>query len=199
MKVLSLPSKSLLDTRWINLSIRNFSPREFLGLVIGLLCIVGAIAGKVHPGIIIFGILVIVFGFIPFGFLPPEKQITSFIRFHTRRDQPTTQSKTHMLGYGIIGTEAVKTITSSTELVHVQDLDTPYTIKLKTDVKGEFIPVSIYFTEGNTEIHIADSTTDRHGTVSCTVLLDDYGEKQVRVVSSKGAILYDKTVRFERR
>ena len=91
----------------------------------------------------------------------------------------------------------ITTITEDTEIVRVQDLDTPYTIRLKTDTKGQFIPVSIYFTKDNNEIHIADSTTDIRGMVSCTILLDDYGERQIRIVDANHTVLYDKTVRFE--
>lgn len=207
MKVLAVTSKSLLDTKWINLSIRVFSPREFLSGIFGIVCLIAAITGKTHPIIAFFGITVLIFGFIPFGFLPPEKQLLSFLSFHMKKDNGTKKSKKEesdltgigrFLPEGVAEEEQIKT--EAVEIAFVEDLDVPYTLKLKTAAEKQFIPVSIFFSEHSEEIHVASTVTDRHGNVTCTILLENYGQKRIRVIGDEdSAVFYDKMVEFQRK
>ncbi len=213
--------------KWINLSIRVFSPREFLCGLFGIVTVLAAMAGKVHPVIAVFGIVILVFGFIPFGFLSPEKQLISFFAFHTKKDNSIKKSKkaeSENIGIGVFAPEMTlddddiqkdkqTTVTRKTadgvETVLVEDLDMPYTLKLKTSAKKQFIPVLIFFSEPSSsqqhdEIHVASTTTGRNGKVFCTILLEGYGKRRVRVISDdddddERKIFYDKTVVFQRK
>lgn len=243
MKVLAVTSRSLLDTRWINLSIRVFSPREFLCGLFGIVSVLAAISGKIHPALAIFGILVMIFGFIPFGFLSPEKQLLSFFTFHAKKDNGTKKLKKEKSEHVGIGTFAPEENldddddednslfekgnhtarkTDDIETVLVENLDVPYTLNLKTSAKMQFIPVSIFFSDPSSslqqqqrnEIHVASTTTSRNGKIFCTIMLEEYGKKRVRVVSDdngsdqdgdngnssrKVVVFYDKTVVFQRK
>ncbi len=208
MKVLAVTSRSLFDTKWIDLSIRVSSPREFLCGIFGIVSILAVLAGKAHPITTFFGIIVLVFGFMPFGFLAPEKQLYSFLSFHMKKDNSVKRSKkveSDLIGTGSTvseGIDAKHTIPDeikSVETVLIEDLDIPYTLKLKTSAKKQFIPVSVLFSEPNSdEIPVATTVTGRNGKVSCTVLLENYGQRRVRVLGDD-AVYYDRTVAFQRK
>ena len=207
MQVLAITSRSLFNTKWINLSIKTFSPRQFLCGVIGGVSIITAIIGKIHPIFAIFGILIILFGFTPFGFLSTEKKIIAFVSFHTKKDATVKKSKKQystLVGIGKLSVEESSDEkppqTKKIQTVYVDDLDVPYVLNLSTTAKSQFIPVTIFFSEGVDEIPIASTTTGRHGKVSCTVLLEQYGQRRVRVTGDDdGTTYYDDTVVFERR
>lgn len=199
-----------MDTKWIDLSVRTFSPREFLCGLVGILCILASAAGKVHPVGALFGVVLFVFGFIPFGFLPPEKQISSFLIFHFKRDNSVKKSKKEespQIGIGSVTSEEHSEdidISSekidTAETVHIEDLDIPYTLTLKTSAKKQFVPVSVLFSDGaSKEIPVANTVTGRKGKVFCTILLESYGQRRIRVTGDDGVIFYDKVVVFKRK
>ena len=207
MKVLAVTSRSLLDTRWIDLSIRVFSPREFLCGIFGVMSVLAVLTGKAHPITAFLGVTVLIFGLIPFGFLTPEKQLYSFLSFHAKRDNSVKKSKKEesaLIGTGTAASEGIgiQQTTDKMELVEtilIDDLDIPYTLKLTTSAKKQFIPVSVSFSEsGSDEIPVATTVTRRNGKVSCTVLLENYGQRRVRVLGD-GTVYYDRIVMFQKR
>jgi len=206
MRVLAVPSKSLLDVRWINASIRTFSPREFLGAITGIISLIAAFTGKAHPILAVFGILVIVFGFLPFGFLTPEKQMIAFLSFRLKGNGSKKQKKqeSSLIGIGIYSEMIVQHVpkpADTPQTIQIENLEIPYTLKIKTLSESQFVPVSIFFAEesGENQIHVSNTVTDRHGNVSCTILLESYGHKRVRVIDEASHVLYDKMILFERK
>ena len=222
MQVLSVPSKSLMDSRWINLGIRTFSPREFLCLMLGSICVVAAASSKAHPIAAVFGLALMVFGFVPFGFFSTEKKIIAFLAFHLKKDNSAAKrSKNSELKYEIGPGEYLSAAEETEgmakpslkkddkkdgkedETVYIEDLDVPYTLKLKTSATKQFIPVTVYVSDEKVkEIPLASTITRRKGNVFCTVLLESYGRKRVRVVSEEKDspdVFYDKSVVFARK
>ncbi len=96
---------------------------------------------------------------------------------------------------------------SSAERIRIANLKQPYTITIKTRIRERFIPVTIHVTgmrqdgnddddDSNGEILLASTSTDRHGKVSCTVLVDSYGERLFCVKGESGDTLHEQLVEF---
>ena len=195
VRIYSVPSIPLMNSKWISLTFYTFSPRQFLGMVIGLAGIFGAVTSGLSIGIMLFCILIMAFAFIPFGFLPPEKQIINFLNYKFKQKNVKT-TKSNILGYGnktMIKqkTKKVQTTTSIEEIA-IPSLDNPFTITLMTSNKGEFLPVSVYFLYDGKEIDIADVTINQSGEVSFTAIIPKYDIIHIKLVTKNGKIVYDR-------
>ena len=199
MRIYSVQSKNLFFVNFIDFKIRVFSPRELFYSVIGIWMISSALQGTTSGIFGFFGIIALIFGYIPYSFLPLEIQLINFLRFHFKNDSTSKKTKKEpasLVGCGdafeYVDTEEDTPEIQGPEIISIPNLDEPYTITLKTKAHERFLPVSIYVDD----IFLANTSTDRKGRASCSVLIDAYGVKRFHVKDDSGNVLYDQEVEF---
>lgn len=201
MKVYSVESKSLFFVKFLDFKIKVFSPRELFYSLIGIWILVSAIQGNIFEIFALLGIVIFIFGYLPYKFLPIEIQLINLLRFHLYNNHSQKKLKkesSSLLGSGesfspIIDDDVTDTPKDTgPEIITIPNLEEPYTITLQTSTVQKFLPVSIYIDD----MLLSNSATDRQGNVSCTTLIDTYGVKRFVVKDEKNNILYDKKVKF---
>lgn len=205
MRIYSVPSRNLAYVKFLDLKMVKISPRQLMYMVMGVLMLYDASQGNAVALFVPLGIAVIALAFVPFRFLPPEYQMYHFLLFRLKKHDGQKSRKTvvpEMAGAGktIAEEEADDEAKPQQEKLHIDDLERPYTLSLKTSEKRQFIPVTVLI-DGR---KIANTVTDRRGNVSCTIMIDDYSTKRIRVVrsdlrnSDSGGdnVLYDRSVVF---
>ena len=137
----------------------------------------------------------------PYKFLPFEIQLINFLRFHLSNNSASKKAKKEpasLLGCGdafvpeIINDADEIPKDTGPEVITIQNLDEPYTITLKTNIKKRFLPVSIHVDD----MLVSHCTTNRKGDISCTILIDTYGVKRFLAKDESENILYDQKVEF---
>lgn len=164
--------------------------------------LISAIQGTVSVIFGLLGLVILIFGYIPYKFLPLEMQLANFLRFHLKNNSTSKKAKKEpasLLGYGDVfvpeDTDDITNIIPKApcpEIITIVNLEEPYTITLKTNTTERFLPVSIFVDD----ILVADTSTNRKGNVSCTILIDTHGTKQFCVKDDSENILYDQEVKF---
>ena len=205
MRIYSVESKSLFFVNFIDFKVRVFSPREIMYSLLGAWLLITALQGNVTAVAGLLGAVVLLFGYIPYSFLPPEIQLINFLRFHVQGNNTSKKmKKEHAMFVGIGDGQPVLTNasgdkaddtdqdTDGPETIKIASLDEPYTITLKTSTTERFVPVLISV-DG---MPLANTSTDRKGNVSCTMLIDTYGTKRFCATDESGAVVYDRDVRF---
>ena len=186
---------------FLDFKIRAFSPRELFYSLIGIYLLVSAIQGTISGILGLVGLPILIFGYVPYKFLPPERQMIDFLRFHLSNDSTSKRVKEEpasLLGFGDLYTfdtdehDDVTAKTSGPECIAIKNLEEPYTITLKTNTNERFLPVSIYVDD----TLVAVTSTNRRGDVSCTILIESYGTKQFLAKDEAGNVLYEKEVKF---
>jgi len=207
MRIYSVESKNILFVNFLDFKIRVFSPRELLYSLIGIWMLIQAIQGEVFVAFGLIGLIIFIFGYIPYKFLPFEIQLINFLRFHFKNNSTSKKAKKEpasLLGFG--ESFVPENITDDDnnnnndtipekqgpEIITIPNLDEPYTVTLKTSVKERFIPVSVYVDD----IQIANTSTDRKGRVSCTILIDAYCTKRFCAKDDSDNVLYDQEIKF---
>ena len=200
MRIYSVESKNLFFVNFIDFKIRVFSPRELFYSVIGIWMIASALQGTTSAIFGFFGVILLIFGYIPYMFLPLEIQLINFLRFHFKNNSTSKKAKKEsasLMGcgevfvYQDVDDEVIPEI-QGPEIISIPNLDSAYTITLKTKARERFLPVSIYVDD----IFLANTSTDRKGRASCSVLIDAYGIKRFQVKDDSGNILYEREVKF---
>ncbi len=200
MRIYSVESKNLFFVNFIDFKIRVFSPRELFYSVIGIWMIASALQGTTSAIFGFFGVILLIFGYIPYMFLPLEIQLINFLRFHFKNNSTSKKAKKEsasLVGcgevfvYQDVDDEVIPEI-QGPEIISIPNLDSAYTITLKTKARERFLPVSIYVDD----IFLANTSTDRKGRASCSVLIDAYGIKRFQVKDDSGNILYEREVKF---
>lgn len=202
MRIYSVESKNLFFVNFLDFKIRVFSPRELFYSLIGLYMLISAIQGTASGIFGLLGLVIFIFGYIPYKFLPPEIQLANFLRFHLKNNSTSKKAKKEpasLLGCGdVFVPENTDNITDvilkavGPEEITISNIEEPYTITLKTNTTERFLPVSVFVDD----ILVADTSTDRKGNVSCTILIEAYGTKQFCVKDDSDNILYDQEVKF---
>lgn len=200
MRIYSVESKNLFFVNFIDFKIRVFSPRELFYSVIGIWMIASALQGTTSAIFGFFGVILLIFGYIPYMFLPLEIQLINFLRFHFKNNSTSKKAKKEsasLVGcgevfvYQDVDDEVIPEI-QGPEIISIPNLDSAYTITLKTKARERFLPVSIYVDD----IFLANTSTDRKGRASCSVLIDAYGIKRFQVKDDSGNVLYEREVKF---
>lgn len=203
MRIYSVESKNLFFVNFLDFKVRVFSPRELFYSLIGLYMLISAIQGTASGIFGLLGLIIFIFGYIPYKFLPLEMQLANFLRFHLKNNSASKKAKKEpasLLGYGDVFvpyntddnvTDAIPKA-AGPETITIANLEEPYTITLKTNTTKRFLPVSVYVDD----IPVADTSTNRKGNVSCTILIDAYGIKQFCAKDDSDNILYDQEVKF---
>ena len=200
MRIYSVESKNLFFVNFIDFKIRVFSPRELFYSVIGIWMIASALQGTISAIFGFFGVILLIFGYIPYMFLPLEIQLINFLRFHFKNNSTSKKAKKEsasLVGcgevfvYQDVDDEVIPEI-QGPEIISIPNLDSAYTITLKTKARERFLPVSIYVDD----IFLANTSTDRKGRASCSVLIDAYGIKRFQVKDDSGNVLYEREVKF---
>ncbi len=201
MRIYSVESKNLFFVNFIDFKIRTFSPRELFFSLIGIAMLFSSIRGEIAAIFGLLGIIIVLFGYVSYKFVPFEIQLADFILFHLRNNSAKKREKEEKsllsshgmpLKFDDDVTEKDVPKPAKMEPVRITNLDEPYTITLKTKTTQRFLPVSIYIDE----ILVTNTSTDRHGNVSCTALIEEYGIKRFRVIADDKITLYDDHVEF---
>jgi len=202
VRILSVKSQNILLVKFIDLKIIKVSLRELFLIGAGAGLIADVLRG--NPALLLFpvGVLFLFLGLSPVKFIPIEAKFFHFLQYkkrnkkHTKKDTSLPESA----GLGSIHEEddtIDDAIDDTPQTVHIDNLDSPYTLTLHTKIEKQFIPVTITI---NGRI-IANTVTNRHGNVSCTILIDEYGPKDVQVIANddgmNNSILYDRRIIFE--
>lgn len=160
---------------------------------------VSAINGTAHPLAGLFGIIVTLFGYLPYKFLPFEIQLANFLKFHFTNDSTSKKAKKETASLLGFGAESLPNVLHDTpieekgpEQIKIPHLDEPYTITLKTNASG-LVPVSIHIDEMP---NVVNTATDRHGNIIFTMLVDKYGIKKFKALDEYDKALYDREIEF---
>jgi len=198
VRILSVKSQNILLVKFIDLKIIKVSLRQLFLIGVGAGLITDVLRG--NPALLLFpvGILFLFLGLVPVKFIPPEAKFFHYIQYkkrnktHTKKDMSLPESAGIGESYAETDHDIIDDIQQT---VKIDNLDSPYTLTLHTKIKKQFIPVTITI---NGRI-ISNTVTNRHGDVSCTILIDEYGPKDVQVIANDGAssILYDRRIIFE--
>ena len=227
MRILSVPTKSLMDIRWVDLSVYRFSPRQILSLTFGLGLVAAAVSGSWHPASAAIGLFILVIGLKPSGFLAPERQIAAMLQFHlgvsgrgTKKRRPEASrlagaglrsadgpaaaaTATAAAGSGKSGGSPAmpKSAAGTENTMYIDDIEMPLTITVRTSAEKRFTRCAIYMGEpdGAEEQLVASAPTEKGGRVSWTVMIDRYGPKRIRIAGPDGEELYRDTVRFAKK
>lgn len=204
MRILSVKSQNILLVKFIDLKVIKVSLRELFLIGAGAGLIADVLRG--NPALLLFpvGILFLFLGLTPVKFIPPEAKFFHFLQYRSRNKKTIKRDTSYTpesAGLGESHEEIDDTIDDSPQIVKIDNLDSPYTLTLHTKIKKQFIPVTITI---NGRI-IANTVTNRHGDVSCTILIDEYGPKDVQVIANtndddgvdNNSILYDRRIIFE--
>jgi len=207
VRILSVKSQNILLVKFIDLKIIKVSLRELFLIGAGAGLIADVLRG--NPALLLFpvGILFLFLGLTPVKFIPLEVKFLHFLQYKSRNKKTIKRDISYnpeSAGLGTIHEEVQDdtlgdTIDDSPQIVHIDNLDSPYTLTLHTKIKKQFIPVTIKINERI----IANTVTNRHGDVSCTILIDEYGPKDVQVIANanddgmNNSILYDRRIIFE--
>jgi len=203
MRIYSVESKNLFFVNFLDFKIRVFSTRELFYSVIGIWMLASALQGTVSGIFGLFGVIALIFGYIPYTFLPLEIQLINFLRFHFKNNNSTSKrakkEPASLVGCGEVfvsedtgDDDDIISEIQGPEIISIPNLEEPYTITLKTKAKERFLPVSIYVDD----IFLANTSTDRKGRASCSVLIDAYATKRFQAKDDSGNVLYDQEVRF---
>ena len=200
MRILSVPTKSLMHVPFVDLKVFSLSIRQLLYFVAGLIFAFKALTGDMilTPLFLLF----LTLAFFPYKFLAPEMHLIHAISYKIKKSHHTTRKKSALSSELLYaGSESTlkhvegKTDGNDTEKIIVDDLDTPYTLSLHTNEKKQFVPVQV---EIDGKI-IVNTSTARHGKVSCTIMIESLGTKEIRVLKTDdGTVLYGRSVIFER-
>lgn len=203
MRIYSVESKNLFFVNFLDFKIHIFSPRELFYSVIGIYLLVQSMQGMISGIFGLLGFIIFIFGYIPYKFLPFEKKLINFLRFHLKNN--TSSKKAHKESSSLVGLGEIfipeennedESIVENhgPEIIHIPNIEKPYTIKLKTNTKEQFLPVSVFV--NNMDVPVANTSTDRRGNVSCTVLIEAYDTYRYCAKDESGNILYDQMVTF---
>ena len=201
-----MPSSSIINTKWINLAFFMFSPRQMFGMIIGMGGIFGVVLYGSHPITMVIAVGIMIFSFIPFTFLTPEKQILSYLKYHGIMKGSSVKSKniSGNIGFGGKGfvdsvVRKEKVVVKKIESIKIQNIEEPHTMTIKTSAAG-MTPVNLYFDDENGNKMLVISTiTDNSGKLSGTVMLERFGQHRVRVIDDSDNVVYDNIVEFERK
>ena len=203
MRIYSVESKNLFFVNFLDFKIHVFSPRELFYSIIGIYLLVHSMQGTISGIFGLLGLIIFIFGYIPYKFLPFEKKLINFLRFHLKNNYTTKKANkesSSLVGFGDIfvpeendpDEELVEN--HGPEIIKIANLEEPYTIKLKTNAQEQFLPVSVFV--NNMDVPVANTSTDRGGNISCTVLIISYDTYRFCAKDDSGNVLYDQKVTF---
>ena len=202
MRIYSVESKNLFFVNFLDFKVRIFSPRELFYSLIGAWMLISAVQGTMSQIFGLLGAVILIFGYVPYKFLPFEIQLINLLRFHLSNNSASKKAKKEpasLLGSGEIFvpeiTDDADEIPKETgpEVITISNLEEPYTITLKTNTRKQFLPVSVSV-DDIPDVVVA--STDRHGNISFTMLIDTYGVKRFLAKDENDNILYDNMVEF---
>ena len=203
MRIYSVESKNLFFVNFLDFKIHVFSPRELFYSVIGIYLLVQSMQGMISGIFGLLGFIIFIFGYIPYKFLPFEKKLINFLRFHLKNNYTSKKANKESSLLVGLGETFVSDETDDKEelvenygpeIIKITNLEEPYTIKLKTNTKEQFLPVSVFVNDMKTPV--ANTSTDRRGNISCTVLIISYDTYRFCAKDDSGNILYDQKVTF---
>lgn len=201
MRIYSVESKKLFFVHFLDFKIHVFSPRELFYSLIGIYLLVQAMQGITSAIFGLLGLVIFIFGYIPYKFLPFEIQLINFLRFHFKNNSTSkkaSKESASLVGVGEIfvsedpDEEDELVVNHGPEIIKITNLEEPYTIKLKTNTTEQFLPVSVFVND--LDVPVANTSTDRRGNVSCTILIEAYGVHRFCAKDESGNILYDQEV-----
>ncbi len=197
MRILSVPTKSLLHVPFLNLKVISVSLRQILYIVVCVVLLAQALHGEDNVLLAVPAMLFAALAFVPFKFITPEMHLIHALAFRFAKPEHHSRDKTNSSEMLFAGRQSSQIQEEQQETVQrftISDLGMPHTISLDTTEKRQFVPVGIEI-DGKVLVNTA---TERHGKVCCTIMIESLGPKKIRVIRAEDdSVLYDRRVIFE--